>query len=160
MTVVFPAPLGPDQGVAGALLDPQRQLAGHPEPVEVLFQPHGFQREGHGTSPRARQRWPCGGDEPDDLIRRPQTQRCMRWRPISTIHDQHEADPELPVLRRQRRKQFLQHSKHHRADQSAVEIAGAAITSTSMRSAERSNENTSSEASAVLWVNSAPAIPA
>ena len=41
-------------------------------------------------------------------------------------HDQHEADPELPVLRREGREQFLQHLEHHRADQAAIEIAGAA----------------------------------
>ncbi len=41
-------------------------------------------------------------------------------------HDQHEANPELPVLRGDGGKHLLQHAEHHRADQPAIEIAGAA----------------------------------
>src|SRR5436309_13842945 len=41
-------------------------------------------------------------------------------------HDQNEPDPEHPVLRRNGLKQLLQHLEHDRADQPAIEIAGAA----------------------------------
>ena len=41
-------------------------------------------------------------------------------------HYQHKADPELPVLRRQRRDPVLQKLIDHRANQSAVQITGAA----------------------------------
>src|SRR5579862_2711580 len=40
--------------------------------------------------------------------------------------DEHKPDPELPILRRQRRDPVLQESIDHRADQAAIEIAGAA----------------------------------
>ena len=116
-----------DQGVAGALLDPERKLAGDLEPAELLFQPSGFQRERHGAS--------LSGTATTAL--RPascrmtrfgahSTQRCRRCAADQHDHDQHEPDPELPVLRRDGRKHFLQHPEHHGADQPAVEIAGAA----------------------------------
>ena len=41
-------------------------------------------------------------------------------------HDEHKPDPELPILRRQRRDPILQELVDHRADQAAIEIAGAA----------------------------------
>src|SRR5271168_4800162 len=41
-------------------------------------------------------------------------------------HDQHEADPELPVLRREAGDPVLQEFVDHGADQAAIEIAGAA----------------------------------
>src|SRR5712691_750116 len=46
--------------------------------------------------------------------------------PDEDDHHQHEADPELPVLRRQAREPVLHQLEDQRADDAAIEIAGAA----------------------------------
>src|SRR4051794_12166491 len=76
----------PDQCMAGALLDPQREIARDLEAAELFFEPLGFQRQSHGTS--------LSGTA--TIALRPascritrfgahNTHRCMRWRPRSTI---------------------------------------------------------------------------
>src|SRR2546430_726093 len=78
--------VGADQRGARTGLDPERELAGDLQPAELLFEPSGFQRDGHGASlsgmatiafrpPSCR------------MIRfgAHSAQRCMRARPTSTM---------------------------------------------------------------------------
>ena len=116
-----------DQRVARALLDLERQVARDLEPAELLFQPPGFQRDRHGAS--------LSGMATAAL--RPancrmtrfgahSTQRCSRWRPTSTITTSTSPIQNCQYCGVMVGKHFLQHPEHHGADQSAIEIAGAA----------------------------------
>ena len=116
-----------DQRVAGALFDLERKIAGDLEAAELLFQPSGFQRERHGAS--------LSGTATTAF--RPancritrfgthSTQRCRRWRPTSTITTSTRPIQNCQYCGVSVGKHFLQHPEHHRADQAAIKIAGAA----------------------------------
>ncbi len=90
----------PDQRVAGALLHLQREIAGDAQAAEGLFEIAGFERDRHGAS--------LSGTATTAL--RPANCRMIEVRQRTAPsdgsraadqhdHDQHEADPEQPVLR-------------------------------------------------------------
>ena len=75
-----------DQRMAGALLDPERQVARDPQAAEGFFQSFGFQRDRHdaslsGTAMTALRPANCRITR----LGSHNAQRCMRSRPTSTI---------------------------------------------------------------------------
>ena len=127
MTVVLPAPFGPISAWRAHRLDLQRKVAGDLKAAELLFESPGFQRERHGASLRRTvDDGLAAAKQPDDQVRRPQRPAVQALASDQHDHHQHEADPELPILRREIGKEFLQHPEHDGADQPAIEIAGAA----------------------------------
>ena len=117
-----------DQGVAGAALDLQRQVARRGQSAERLDQPLRFQRERHGDFfPAAVVAAPLRASNTRlDAVRPPHDPALQALAADQHQDDQDQADPELPVLRRPGRQHVLQQLEGDRADQPAIEIAGAA----------------------------------
>ena len=127
MTVVLPAPFGPISAWRApcSILSERSRVTLRPpncfsSPLVSSAMRHGASLSGTATT--ALRPPNCA------MIRfgAHSAQRCRRCAADQHDHDQHEADPELPVLRRDGGKHLLQHPEHHGADQAAIEIAGAA----------------------------------
>jgi hypothetical protein len=140
--------VGTDQRVARAVLDRSVTSLVATMPPKLAADADGLQRGAH----RAR--------EPLAERRTGATHRAMRSRPISTMTTSIEAEPELPVLRRDVGEPVLHELEHDGADQPAVEIADAADDEDEKEIGRASNEKTSSDVKAVVCVRSAPATPA
>ena len=113
--------------MTGALLDPQRQVARDAKPAEGFFQSFCFQRDRHDASLSGTAiDGLAAGELPDHQIGQPQRPAMHAVAADQHDHDQHEADPEQPVLRRDGLKHLLEHFEHDGADQPAIEIAGTA----------------------------------
>ena len=131
ITVVLPAPFGPisawrapfstaSETSCAATMPPKRFSRPMVSRIAIVQGPSGAalpSAAGRGDKPRA--------DATEGVAHR----FVRRADPVAADqHDdhQHKPDPELPVLRRQRRDPVLQEFVDHRADQAAIEIAGAA----------------------------------
>ena len=157
MNVVLPAPFGPISACRAPCSSRNDDVVGGGEAAEALRQGRWFrERRAMSRSPVQRSRASTGA-----AAERPRSAAAVM--PLAAREDEHDedqADPELPVLRRQAGEQVLQDLEHDRADEPAVEIADAADTSTSSTSAERWKASTSSETNCVVCASSAPAMPA
>ena len=112
--------VGADQRLPGAGRERERDVVGREQGAELPDEPARFQsRTGHAAAPRAAvSRGPRS--------ERARTRSCSRSRPTRTRIDQQQADPELPVFGRRGGDDVAQDDEHRRADDPAVEIAGAA----------------------------------
>ena len=99
-----------DQGVAGAARELERDVVGRRQAAEALDERARREDRRHRLRARA---------EP-----RPRSHEALA--PDEHQHDQEQAEPEVPVLRRPRRDQVVQQLEDDRAEDAAVEIAGAA----------------------------------
>ena len=99
-----------DQGVARAAREVERDVVGRRQAAEALDERARREDGRHGFAARA---------EP-----RPGPHEALA--PDEHQHDQEQAEPEVPVLRRPRRDQVVQQLEDDRAEDAAVEIARAA----------------------------------
>ena len=121
----------PDQRVARALLDLQRNVVRRDDAAEILAEADRLEREvAIGLSaPAVRSRRAKSAPmRSPALAERRAAARSSRHALAADQHDhdEHQAEPELPVLRRELASQSCISLNSDRADETAVQIAGAA----------------------------------
>ena len=142
--VVLPAPLGPISACRAPPLELEGNVVGRHQAAEALGEAVGFQRQGHRPTLASTARMP-----PEHALAADQHD-----------HDQHQADPELPVLRRQGRQDILQRLVDDGAGDAAIEIAGAADDQHQQHVGRAMEVEHVERGEAVVWASSAPAAPA
>ena len=120
-----------DQRVARTFLDRERKVMGGNNAAEALFEADGFEDRHDLVSVRRRTADRCGTRnearaKTDDRAAYDAGPFLDALAADEHDHHQHKADPELPVLRGQTGDPVLQKFVDHGADQTTVQIAGAA----------------------------------